>query len=70
VVVKPRTAADGMIRTAGAGLVTELEREFRPELQPLVKRCGAFSGSLYSDGVHFGLTIRDGYHFGKLRSTI
>jgi hypothetical protein len=50
------------------GLITELEREFRPELQPTEENDGgAFRvESLYSRTEYIsGLPIRDGYHFGQ-----
>jgi hypothetical protein len=50
------------------GLITELEREFRPELQPTDENDGgAFRvESLYSRTEYIsGLPIRDGYHFAQ-----
>ena len=60
-------AADGEVSQA-QDLMAELEREFRPELQPTEEEDGgAFRvESLYSRTEHIsGLPIRDGYHFAQ-----
>lgn len=52
----------------GQGLVNELEREFRPEMQPPdAEGSGAFRvESVYSRTEYIsGLPIRDGYHFAQ-----